>query len=248
MHGIWLANVSNSRNYFSRYAKTAAHMVYRNLVDNYTKEWCGRGTGNKSLVVIAAELPETEEKNRLGRVKMQIVPDVSKKSLQTFVKENIEKGRNVVTDGWTSYTSIGESGYAHIVSPKYAAADENNLMPHVHMIVSLLKRWLLGTHQSDTLNYSASAMNLALSAFRFFYHMVMKHDVACEQPHPRQDKKPASIHSLRHTFVTHLLVIGTDIRYIQKLLGHTSIHTTERYTHVARRHVLKIQSPLDNMD
>jgi site-specific recombinase XerD len=57
--------------------------------------------------------------------------------------------------------------------------------------------------------------------------------------------KDVSIHSLRHSFATHLLESGTDIRYIQSLLGHASIRTTERYTHIARRSVLSIQSPLD---
>jgi site-specific recombinase XerD len=56
-----------------------------------------------------------------------------------------------------------------------------------------------------------------------------------------------SIHSLRHTFATHLMENGTDIKYIQELLGHASLRTTERYTHVARRDVLRIQSPLDNL-
>jgi site-specific recombinase XerD len=60
-------------------------------------------------------------------------------------------------------------------------------------------------------------------------------------------EKQLSIHSLRHTFATHLLENGTDIKYIQELLGHASVRTTERYTHVARRHVLRIQSPLDNL-
>jgi site-specific recombinase XerD len=57
--------------------------------------------------------------------------------------------------------------------------------------------------------------------------------------------KDASIHCLRHSFATHLLEGGTDIRFIQNLLGHTSIRTTERYTHVARRKALAVQSPLD---
>jgi site-specific recombinase XerD len=59
--------------------------------------------------------------------------------------------------------------------------------------------------------------------------------------------KKLSIHSLRHTFATHLLEDGTDIRYIQTLLGHASLRTTERYTHVAKRSVLKIKSPLDSI-
>jgi site-specific recombinase XerD len=59
--------------------------------------------------------------------------------------------------------------------------------------------------------------------------------------------KHVSIHSLRHTFATHLLEGGTDIRYIQTLLGHANLRTTERYTHIARRSILRIQSPLDSI-
>jgi site-specific recombinase XerD len=59
--------------------------------------------------------------------------------------------------------------------------------------------------------------------------------------------KPASIHSLRHSFATHLLESGTDISYIKELLGHSSLRTTERYIHVAKRKTLSIQSPLDTI-
>jgi site-specific recombinase XerD len=59
--------------------------------------------------------------------------------------------------------------------------------------------------------------------------------------------KKTSIHSLRHTFATHLLESGTDIRYIQALLGHSSICTTERYTRVALRNVLCVKSPFDSL-
>ena len=61
-------------------------------------------------------------------------------------------------------------------------------------------------------------------------------------------EKNVSIHCLRHSFATHLLESGIDIRYIQDLLGHSSVRTTERYTHVARRKALSITSPLDTLD
>jgi site-specific recombinase XerD len=61
-------------------------------------------------------------------------------------------------------------------------------------------------------------------------------------------KKSVSIHSLRHAFATHLLENGIDIKSIQNLLGHASLKTTARYTHVARKNVLKIKSPLDIPD
>lgn len=60
-------------------------------------------------------------------------------------------------------------------------------------------------------------------------------------------KKEATVHTLRHSFATHLLEAGTDICYIQRLLGHTSIHTTTIYLHLRRMDLLNIQSPLDSL-
>ena len=60
-------------------------------------------------------------------------------------------------------------------------------------------------------------------------------------------KKEIGIHSLRHSFATHLLEKGTDIRYIKDILGHFDIRTTERYLHVSKKDLINIISPLDDL-
>ena len=57
--------------------------------------------------------------------------------------------------------------------------------------------------------------------------------------------KPVTLHWLRHSYATHLLESGTDLRYIQELLGHSSSKITEIYTHVSTKNIQNIISPFD---
>jgi transposase-like protein len=104
-----------------------------------------RHLGNKALIVIAAQV----HGEGIGRIRLRRIPNASSPSLSSFVKDALEPGSTVITDGWEGYEGLKEAGYKHKVrvisgGGKTASA----LLPRVHRAASLLKRWLLGTHQA----------------------------------------------------------------------------------------------------
>jgi transposase-like protein len=110
----------------------------------------GRQPGRKVLAGIAVEISEPKG---IGRCRMAVLADASAASPGPFVTGNVEPGSRVITDGWVGYNGLAALGYAHERRNQKAAArrgeDPGELLPAVHRVSSLCKRWLLGTHQGS---------------------------------------------------------------------------------------------------
>jgi transposase-like protein len=104
----------------------------------------GRAKGKKVLVAIAVEC----RNGGSGRVRLGRIPDVSARSLHGFITRHIQPGAVLLTDAWQGYAAIDQAGYGHKpVSIRASTKNASELLPRVHRVASLLKRWLLATHQ-----------------------------------------------------------------------------------------------------
>ena len=110
----------------------------------------GRARGKKVLTGIAVEIREPKG---LGRCRMAPLADASGPSLNAFVADHVEPGAVVITDGWSGYAGLDRLGYVHDRRSQRAARargeNPHELLPGVHRVASLAKRWLLGTHQGS---------------------------------------------------------------------------------------------------
>ena len=106
----------------------------------------GRSPLRKLLVLIAAE----DVGHGVGRIRMRIIPDATLASLNGAMREMIEPGSTVRTDGWIGYRGVERNSYRHVVVKREPTNPGDNPTPLVHRVASLLKRWILGTHQGGT--------------------------------------------------------------------------------------------------
>jgi len=104
----------------------------------------GRAKGKKVLVAIAVERLQPMG---FGRCRMAVLADASGDSLRALLVDNVEPGATVITDGWPPYRPATEGLYAHKPIPGASRSEASKLLPGVHKVASLAKRWLLGTHQ-----------------------------------------------------------------------------------------------------
>ncbi len=94
----------------------------------------GRKMVKKALVAVAVELVSSK---KLGRVRFRYIQDASSDSLVPFVKDNIEKGSIVTTDGWKGYSTLGKIGYHHEIKTIAGSGKKStDLLPNVHLVVS----------------------------------------------------------------------------------------------------------------
>jgi transposase-like protein len=122
----------------------------------------GRETYKKAIVAIAVEMREPKG---LGRIRVKHVADVSSASLTPFVCQVVQPGSSVHTDGWKGYDDLAKHGYDRKVTVLSASADPAHvLMPGVHRVAALLRRWLLGTYQGAVSN---KHLNYYLDEFTF---------------------------------------------------------------------------------
>ena len=124
----------------------------------------GRETQNKAIVVVAAE----EDGRGIGRIRLRRVPDVSASSLHSFIEDSVTRGSVVHTDGWKGYNDISKKGYSHKVTVLSQSSEPaHKLMPRVHRVASLLKRWVLGTYQGAV---SEKHLDYYLDEFTFRFN------------------------------------------------------------------------------
>ena len=106
----------------------------------------GRQPGGKTLVVAAVECVG---ERKIGRIRLRKIRAASAVELEAFISEAIESGATVHTDDWSGYRGLTAAGCYehHPVSACVSAANGQMALPRVHLIFSLLQRWLLSTHQ-----------------------------------------------------------------------------------------------------
>jgi len=122
----------------------------------------GRALATKALIVAAVEVRGRAS----GRVRLQVVPDASARSLTGFVRATVEPGALVRTDGWQGYAPLAELGYRH--RPRTRGADPRRaaqLLPRVHRVFGNLQTWLRGTHHG--VGHKHLQVYLDEFAFRF---------------------------------------------------------------------------------
>jgi transposase-like protein len=108
-----------------------------------------RGRGALGKVLFAAAV-ERQPGGRPGRARLAVIPDASEASLSAFLQANVEPGARVLTDGWSAYPAATRDAYTHQATSVAASGlAAHEVLPAVHLVFSLVKRWIMGTLQGS---------------------------------------------------------------------------------------------------
>jgi transposase-like protein len=141
----------------------------------------GRGSENKKLVVIAVQLEKIKTDTlhdslrgyRLAKIRAKHIKNASKTELHSFITDNIAKGSTLHRDDWLGYSGIDKAGYTSVVVKMSKAEDDQDKLPHVHLAISLIERWILGTYQGSI---DESHLQAYLEEFTFRFNRKTSHN------------------------------------------------------------------------
>ena len=125
-----------------------------------------------------------------------------------------------------------------LISVRNGKGEKDRMVPLASNVLKLLRTYYKQYQPSDYLFNGAEKGPYSATSIR----NVLKRAV-----YKSYIKKNVTPHTLRHSYATHLLEKGTDLRYIQVILGHSSVKTTEIYTHVSTKNLQAIKSPIEEM-
>ncbi|MDP7028142.1 MAG: site-specific integrase [Candidatus Marinimicrobia bacterium] len=125
-----------------------------------------------------------------------------------------------------------------VITIKGAKGKKDRIVMLSEKLIPLLKQYYNQYQPTEFLFENPQGGKYSATSIRSFYKRSLKNAGI---------QKKVTIHTLRHSFATHLLEHGTDIRYIQELLGHKKLETTQIYTHITKPAFKNLKSPLDRI-
>ncbi len=194
---------------------------------------------DKTLDIEAIERPR-KEKN---------LPEILSKKEIKYILDNIKniKHKTIIAVIYSAGLRISEvinlrvkdiDSSRMLIHIKHAKGNKDRVVGLSAKLLVLLREYYRIYRPGDFLFYGQSDENYSPTSIRKFFNIAVK---------KAKIGKKVTVHTLRHSYATHLLEAGTDLRYIQNLLGHNSSKTTEIYTHVSRKNITDIKSPFDSL-
>lgn len=232
-----IVNTEDIRNYLEKMADGGKSGSTLNIAYNALKFYFEKILRRRFFV----NIPRAKKENKLPVV-------LSKEEIKIFFSHN-ENAKYKLIFGliYSSGLRISEATNLKIkdldffsgilwVRQGKGAKDRQTILPKV--IIPVMKKYVSRKPVDSFVFESSRGGRLTeRSLQKMFFQALKKSGI----------KKRATCHSLRHSFATHLLESGTDIRYIQELLGHKKIETTQIYMKVTSQSLKNIKSPLDNL-